>query len=613
LAHKVTSAITADPPRKAKYGMSFPDSWSALDIELYCFRIDRPVDRGGLGKAEHFWKVISILYVPRNPVGNRAKYFIRNPWSEQMIEAACEHRYVAVGGCAGSTKSATYAMWLLVSFLSDARNTLGIMLSTSLKAARQRIWGLLVEFVQAVPTLPLKVVESQGVIRYESPTFKSSDKSSLSLVAAERKQEKEAVTRLIGMHNMNVIVVADELSELTESILEYALPGGNLTSNPRYQFIGLSNPPSYYDPFAKVWKPKAGWTSITVDSEEWQTNYGIGIHLDATKSPNVLDSRAPYRVGGYMAVNSPPFLPDQKKLDEAARDEGGTNTIRFWRMIRGFPAPMGQEDQIYCSADIIKYHGDEPAVWGDQPIQRAAALDPGFTNGGDRSIVYLGTVGLTRNGVRALCYDEIVELTEDVTNKKDERPYQIAKQFMDLCNAKRIRPQFAAVDATGAGDPFCSILATMWSPLFLRVKFGGKASDLAVSLSSPLKGKELYYDRVTELWYRGREMLRQGQLKGIDPRFQREMCARKYGTTGAEKKIYVESKEDMKLRTGFSPDIADAGFILLDLACNRMGLVTQMTQEQRQNYTPGIQGTWKHVVRRLAARGNMTPKNLRPE
>jgi hypothetical protein len=598
--------------RKAAFGMTFPATWSMLDIHLYCFRIGRSTDVGGLGKAEHFWWVVAYLYGHNNPVKNRAKYFIRNPWSELMIDAACVHRYVAVGGCAGSTKSATYAMWLLVCFLADSRNTLGIMLSTSLKAARQRIWGLLVEFVNAVPSLPLKVVESQGIIRYESPSFKSSDKSSLSLVAAERKQEKEAVTRLIGMHNTLVIVVADELSELTESILEYALPGGNLTSNPEYQFIGLSNPPSYYDPFAKVWKPKAGWTSITVESEQWETCFGIGIHLDAMKSPNILDPRAPYRVGGFMAVNSPPFLPTQQKIDEAARDEGGMNTIRFWRMIRGFPAPMGQEDHIYCGADIIKYKGDEPAVWADQPIVRCAALDPGFTNGGDRSIVYLGTVGLTRNGVRALNYDRHIELTEDVTNTKEERAFQIARKFKELCEKEHIRPQYAAVDATGAGDPFCDILATIWSPLFLRVKFGGRASDLAVSMTNPKVGKELYYDRVTELWYRGREFLRQGQLKGIDPAFQREMCARKYGTTGADKKIYAESKEDMKLRTGFSPDIADAGFILLDLACNRMGLVTQLTMTQRQTWQPGMPSpSWKYARRRFLAGSRRMPMNLR--
>src|SRR5882724_2134866 len=147
----------------------------------------------------------------------------------------------------------------------------------------------MVEYVNAVPSLPLKVIDSQGIIRYESPTFTSSDRSSLALVAAERKQEKEAIGKLIGMHNTFVCVIGDELSELTESILEYALPGGNLTTNPRYQFVGLSNPPGYFDPFAKLWKPKNGWTSVTAEDDSWETEHGIGLHFDGTRSPNILD------------------------------------------------------------------------------------------------------------------------------------------------------------------------------------------------------------------------------------------------------------------------------------------------------------------------------------
>ena len=238
--------------RKEKYGLRFPAKWSALDIELYCFKVGRTTDQGGLGKAEHFWKCVAYLYGPKNPMGNKTKIFIRNEWSCDMIDEAIHYRYIAVGGPASCSKSETFALWILINYLANPRNVLGIVLSTSLKEARKRIWGSLVDFVRAIPEpgLPLKVVDSQGIIRYESPTFVASDKACLALIAAERKQEKDAIGKLIGMHNNLVIVIADELSELTDSILEYALPGGNLTSNPRYQFVGLANPPGYYDPFA---------------------------------------------------------------------------------------------------------------------------------------------------------------------------------------------------------------------------------------------------------------------------------------------------------------------------------------------------------------------------
>lgn len=554
--------------------MLFPAKWSVLDIELYCFRTGRTIDQGGLGKAEHFWKVVSYLWGPKNPVGNRTKLFIRNPWSEDMIDEACVNRYIGVGGPANCSKSETFALWLLINYLADPRNVLGIMISTSLKEARKRIWGSLVEFIRAIPApgLPLKIVDTQGIIRYNSPTYKASDKASLALVAAERKQEKEAVGKLMGMHNTFVIVVADELSELTDSILEYALPGGNLTSNPKYQFVGLSNPNSYYDPFAKLWKPAAGWLSITVDSERWDTSLGIALHFDAMKSPNVLAGRVIY-----------PFLPTTEKIEDAKKAEGGVNSIRFWRMMRGFMCPTGSEELIYAEADIVKFKGDEPAQWNDEPVIKVAALDPSFTNGGDRSIAILGAVGTTVEGVRTLCYELYEELVIDVTKPQDKHSYQIAALFKVFCEKHGVTPFHAAADATGAGGPFCDILQTEYSREVLRVQFGGSASLLPVSFSDPTLGKDRYFDRVTELWYNGQELLSQGQLKGILPAQAQEMAIRRYGTTGKPIKIYVESKRDMKLRTGGrSPDIADAGFILLALCRERLGFTSVLNEEQKK-------------------------------
>lgn len=583
--------------KQTKYRLQFPKKWSALDVELYCFRIGHPTEKGGLGKAEHWWKVVNLLYSKNNPVGNRTKFFLRNPWSEDIIEELCNFNYVGVGGCAGSSKSETLALWLLVNYLADARHTLCVMLSTSLKEARKRIWGSLVDFIRAVPAFStiLKVVDSQGIIRYESPAYKASDRSSLALVAAEQKQEKDAIKKLIGMHNDLVIIVADEMSELTKALLEYALPGGNLTSNPKYQFVALANPNSYYDPFGVFWKPADGWTSINVDSTRWLTETGVGLHFDGMKSPNVLEGRTIY-----------PFLPTIQKIEDAKKAEGGENSLRFWRMIRGFMCPTGQEELIYAEGDIVKFKGDIPAVWGDKPLTKCAALDPGFTSGGDRSVAMLGSIGLSKDGLTTLCYNRYVELVEDVTSK-EERSYQICRKFKELCEKEEIDPYNAACDATGAGDPFCDILATIWSPAFLRVKFGGKASDLPVSMTNPKLGNELYYDRVTEIWYSGKELLRQGQIKGIMPEFAKEMCIRKYGTTGAEKKIYAESKADMKLRAGRSPDIADSGFILLDLCRQRLHFAA--VSVEGLNPIKGV-GTWRKKVRRLSAAYHGMRSNL---
>lgn len=562
--------------RVKKYGAYWPKGWSALDIELFCFRKARTEEQGGLGRAEHFWKIIELLWAPSNPVGNRSKYFIRNPWSERMIDEACRNHYLAVGGPGGSSKSETFALWVLVCFLADARNTLVGILSTDLKGARKRIWGSLVDFIRAIPSpnkardtgLPLKIADSIGIIRYESPTFSSSDRSTISLIAAEKSKEKDAIGKLIGMHNGLVIIVADELSELTPAILEYALPGGNLPTNPDYQFVGLSNPNGYFDPFATIWKPKAGWLSIDVDSEQWETQFGTGLHFDAMKSPNVLANEIVFPLPGNPEKS---FLPTAAKIADAEKAEGGRNSPRFWRMIRGFMCPTGAENVIYSEQDIVVYKGDEPAIWGDEPLTRIAMLDPGFTNGGDKSILKFALFGKTKDGVDCLCYDKEEELLIDVTDKSDNPSFQIAKQFKRRCEEEGALPQNSGIDATGAGGPFCDIVEVVWSRLIYRCHFGGKASELPVSDTDSTPGNVRYYDRVTEIWYSGRDFLRNGQLKGITPKMAAEMAERHYGTTGGDKKIYVESKKIMKHRTGGkSPDTADSGFIGLDLCRRRL-------------------------------------------
>lgn len=592
--------------RVEKYGLTFSPKWSPLDRELYCFRIAHPPEKGGLGQAEHFWNVVSLVWGPKNACKNKTKIFIRNPWSEDMINELCVYQYCAFGGGGGTTKSETVGLWMIVKYMANPRKILGGVLSTSVPAAKRRIWGSMSDFVNAVPVLPLRVMTGTNLIRYESAGFKASDKSVLALIAAERSQEKDAVGKLIGMHNDEVIIAGDELSELTEAILEYALPGGNLATNPKHQFIAMSNPPGYFDPFAKLWKPKAGWGSINVDSTRWESQYGISLHFDGLKSPNIIAGKVLY-----------PFLPTAEGVAAAKKAEGGENSLRFWRMVRGFPAPEGSEELIYSQSDIVMYEGEVPVIWDERPTQRCGALDPGFTNGGDRSIAYFGTTGYSKEGLKTLNYDEYVELVEDVTLlEKENRSQQIARRFKEECEKRGITPYYAACDATGAGDPFCDVLDIVWGRGVLRVKFGGKPSDLPVSFTDPTPAKDRYYDRVTEIWYSGKEYLRAGQLKGISAAMATEMCERKYGTTGEKKLIYVESKKMMKFRMQKSPDIADAGFILLDLARQRLGFTAVMPESVKgaaPTNTSG--GGWAGLrrklgvqpVRRSAILGNQRP------
>lgn len=563
-----------------RYGEEWPDGTTDLTIELIAFTDGWAPEDGGLGKVNHFWNLVEMLWNrPGSP-----KRFERHPWAERMAEAACEHDYLSVAGCASSGKTDFFAVWGILNYLGDPRHTMVLVTSTSLKDSRKRIWGAIRDYWQAVPGLPGKLVDSLGLIRFEEEGVTSSDRCGITLIAAEKKREKDAVGKMIGFKNKRVLVICDELPELSEAILEacYSNLAPSARGSGRYfQLIGIGNPNSYYDPFGVFSKPMHGWSSISPMDEEWETEKGYCIRFDGERSPNILAGEELY-----------PWMITQEKIDQAKKDLG-PDSLAYWRMMRGFWCPTGGSDGIYSEADIIRNEAEKTPVWLEPPI-KVAALDPAFTNGGDRCPLYFGLLGRNQDGLVTLCYDEYVLLSEEVAIKDEPRAYQIVRQFRQHCEDREIPPHNVAFDATGGGAPFGDVVAALWSSEVLRVNFGGKASDMKISALDKKKGSERYVNRVTEIWFSGKEFLRTGQLKGISRDLAKEMCSRTYSTEKTtQMRVKVESKIEMRSRMGKSPDLADAAFILLDLCRQRFGL---SSAERPADFGKKRLG-WKHRVR----------------
>lgn len=548
-----------------QYGRWWPKKIDQFNRELYCFRNPMPLEKGGESREYHFKRIVSALWPDDGP-----KPFIWHPWAERMLEAACANKYLAVAGCASSGKTDFFAVWAIVNFIVAPYDTMVLVTSTTLKDSRKRIWGSIRDYWQAAPPLPGKLVDSMGLIRFDDGTGGTSDKCGITLIAAEKKKEKEAVGKLIGFKNTRVIVIADEMPELSESILEAS--ASNLSLNPEFQFIGIGNPASRFDAFGILAKPKGGWQSISPMEDEWETERGLCIRFDGEKSPNVITGKLIY-----------PWIVTQVKLDEA-KARFGENSLAYYRMFRGYWAPTGEDDNIYSETEIIAAGADQDAIWLEPPT-KVAALDPAFTNGGDRTPVQFGLFGVSRDGIPTLMYTHRELLQDDVTNKKKTRTEQIVQQFKDLCEEEGVDSYNSAYDKSGAGGPFGDVVSMMWSPDVLGVQFGGKASDLPVSISDNTLSSDRYVNRVTELWFGAKELIRTGQLKGIDRELAKEMCSRKYSTQkGVGLRMVVESKTDMKARTGESPDLADSAMILIELCRQRFGF-GGMTVQIKRNET----------------------------
>lgn len=541
------------------YGRLWAPGTNALTIELGAFLLGLTPGEGGLGKAQHFINAVDILW---NHEDSKMP-FDWHPWALRMLEHSCEHDYLSIAGCASSGKSDFYAVWAIINYIADPENTKVLVTSTTLKDSKLRIWGRICEYWNAVPGLPGKLVDSMGVIKYVDPeTGKSSDTSGITLIAGEKKKEQESIGKLIGFKRRRVILVADELPELSPAILEAAL--ANLDSNPYFQLIGIGNPNSRFDAFGIFSKPKKGWNSITALDEEWETEYGYCIRFDAEKSPNVLAGKTIY-----------PYLLTKEKLEEK-KEKLGENSLSYWRMYRGFWCPTGSASGIYSEAEITLHEADERNVyWKEEPV-RVAFLDTAFSTDGDRAMVVLGRCGLDIHDRKVLLYDEKEHLlAEDVTSK-EPLDYQIAQQYKELCGREGVSVIHAGIDSTGGGGPFGSILSKVWAVGFHKCYFGGAASDRPVSSSDTRTGKEAYANKVSEIWYSGVELVRTGQLKGMTTDIIREACSRVFTTRkkGDFEIIEVEPKRKMKGRTGMSPDVADAAFGLLDLCRERLELVS---------------------------------------
>ena len=363
----------------------------------------------------------------------------------------------------------------------------------------------------------------------------------------------EATEKLIGLKNKRVFLLVDEATDVSPAIFEAI---HNLDSNPYFQCVALGNFASSYDPFGQFITPKDTWNSVNCDLEGWETQRGYCIHLDGEKTPN-LD-----------ADDEWPFLLTTRQLREA-REYQGENSLSYWRFIRSFPAPVGAEQNIYSEADIRRFEGEALPKW-EGKTTKVAGFDPAFTNGGDRSVLYIGSFGKSDLGLPTIAFEKTHILREDAGKTNDPRNFQIARQVKEICTAEGVLPENLAIDATGAGDPFCDILSEVWSSKIHRIKFGEKPSQLPISAMSPIKSNEKFGNRVSELWWVGVEFLRSNQLKGISPDLARELCARKYSTMSGGK-LLVEPKKDMKARMGKSPDLADAACLLIDLCRYRLG------------------------------------------
>lgn len=534
-----------------KYGLDgLPDNISQFEIELLHIGAVDSEAIGGLAKSQHIKHVIQMLYPWV------WKYW--HDWNDLCLFAWCNFQEIGMTGCASAHKTFTFSLLSWIEFLAKPMATSVVLTSTTLPSLRTRIWNEMMNFYNKSPHIDFTQVFGFNVVdsKTQIQCKKGDDKYAIRGVAVDSGDIEQAIGKIQGVHPERMIMVVDEAAQTQPAIFTAR---ANLQVGTKfYRFVAIANASDPFDSHGKFCEPKNGWSSITVNDESWETNTGICLHFDGTKSPNVRAGKPIY-----------PKLFSQEDLDRIKKNFG-ENSMEWWMYGRGYWAPSGTRDTVLDAAMIFEAEADKPAIWEGSVVKKLASLDPAFTTGGDRCILRFGKVSNFRDGNIGMEMQEIVNI--QLEERKDyPLNYQIADRVINECTTRGIKPEDYIMDATSASG-LVDILSQRWSPAINKVQFGGAATEDPVSMNDDREGKRVYSNRVSQLWFNLQNLITAGRIRGLDAATSKELCTRKYVLKNERKMI--EPKKDMKIRSGESPDLADAAVLLAELFLKQNGFQT---------------------------------------
>ena len=483
---------------------------------------------------------------------------IWNPWLEKQIQSLCENQWLVWSGCGASGKTYAAALYSMIYFLAAPLHTSIILTSTTAKMIRKRAWPVIQELHRTCKGgYPAHMVDSKTTLQ----AVRGDDKHAIFAIPVLDGATSKAVANIQGIRSARTMVIVDEATDTPEAAFEACSNLQKGTSE--FKLLAIGNPHSKFDQHGRFATPKNGWSSVSIEDEEWETERGLCVRFDGMKSPNMLAGKTKYD-----------FLINEDQVRQAQKYDG-EDSPKFWKYTRGMWAPEGVCKTVLSESLVEKYRAMQSAPFV-RSSKMIAGLDPAF-GGGDRCVLQLGRYGDFESGKLGIVLDSnrIIDIDAQST---DPVHFQIADQVRRICEEHKVRPENLAIDATGEGGGLCDILAKTWSPAIQRVEFGGRASERPVSPEDHRKSCDVYANKVTELWFSVRQWVINEQLRGMPSDVVVEFCSRMFDD--AKRMTIIERKVDMKARTGKSPDLADAVALVVEMA-RRLGGYATATANKR--------------------------------
>lgn len=499
-------------------------------------------------------------------------WFEWHAWTNKIVEAGCRYRWIGLSGCSNSCKTFNSAGFAAVWWLADPTNSSVIFCSTTMKMLRKRGWAEIRSFNNVIDRIGGygNFVDSRTLWQAEQ----GDDKHAIFGKAVCEGDTNKAAADIQGIHTKRQLIVIDEAEAVPAAIWKACanLYGYCVDVGGEFVLMALANARRRLSQFGRFIEPEGGWNSVSVDSDDWFSKpqmdgkRAIVLRFDFRKSPNVVEGKMVSR-----------HLPSKHRVEgrlAALKARGGENDPDHWAYDLGFPAPEGLTKTVFTETLIAKHDGYGKHKFTGVNFRIIGAFDQAF-GGGDRPALRFAALGEIDGGKMGIEWMEAIILYVDATSAEPVR-YQLKTKLQEHCESVKYRnqtyrclPEDFAIDCTGDGG-LADICQQEWSNKINRIMFSASASDTPVSHEDERSAKEAFLNKRVEMYFRTRDALIAGQLKGIDKDTADELCnleelvEKADGTVRPRKTL--QSKKEYKLKYQVSPDLSDCGVMLTEVA-----------------------------------------------
>lgn len=563
------------------YGFDWPDGFTKEFAGLVIGKKWREFKARGIEFRDPWEPMLEAM---RSLYGDYLKV---SPWTEEHVHDWVMEQYPMTIGCASSGKSNDTGALIVVDWVTDPYDTVTLVGSTTKDALRYRTWESIERYFGVLKqnarfAIPGKVTQTGYAILNDREA--DDDPLSQGSKAGVHGVALNDGGKLQGAHLPYVRLVIDELATVSnhQDILTTI---ENLQVAKDFKFVGLANPETWSNPSCQYIIPERGVGSVTVDTGSWRSTFGCFVrHHDGLKSPCVLHPEL---------ASEFPFLTQRRHIDAALRRAGGNaDAPHFWKMVRGFPMPVGDGGNVVLDEAIaVRSAVSDPAPPFDSAtwIASSAGVDPAWTENGDNACYARCWLRRDQFGRQYLDFTGgLKRLTLDASRFKEHPAVEQLRMQVVAELRNPYSPPYAnvAVDSSGNQGLADDLVIYAGAADIMSVNFAERASEEPMRAFDARQAKEFVYDRGTEAWCVLAEFCRAGQVKGLPREVVSALTSRRFAANmvkdasgarrpaGVKTPLRLESKEDFGRRFGGrSPDECDACALAALAMKERVGII----------------------------------------